>query len=665
VHAADMVTILVELAMILVLARAAGWLFTKIGQPGVVGEILAGILLGPSLLGTELSENLFPMDTRPFLGLLANLGLVLFMFVVGLELDTSLIKGRGRVAASVSISSILLPFSLGIALAAVLPESLRVGEDFWPFALFVGAAMSVTAFPVLARILTDRNMHRTETGGLALACAATDDILAWTLLAVVIAIGGGQGESDQWLVALAVPFALFALFVVRPQLNRLTDAYARAGRLTPGILSVVLLGLLLSSAATEYLHVHFIFGAFLFGAILPHEGAAALRHEILVRLEQISVLLLLPVFFLVSGLNVDLRGLSGDNVLQLALILAVAIGGKYVGAYLGARSAGVAHWQANSLGILMNTRGLTELVILNVGRELGLIGDTLFTMLVVMAVVTTVMTGPLLGRAYPKRRVARDIAEAERAALGDEVATRVLVIATPEADSTPLVDAGFALLDGVRPAEVVVAALEPQIKKLEMGSGLTDELAEMAAAMERQQVLVKRGEERGIPVRIRANPSEDVAADLVTLTEAIRPEYVVGWTDEPSAAAVMGQAEGLVALVGPGAAFSDGLPVAVEWQPDPDGDAAVVVACRIAGMLGSPLVLRADNQGRRYQAMRTALAERGVRLLEPSDDPVGLEVTATDGRSPGSGDVRVRAELDAVPVEWDEAHLGAAAVRAD
>ena len=156
-------------------------------------------------------------------------------------------------------------------------------------------------------------MHRTETGGLALACAATDDVLAWTLLAVVIAIGGGQGESDQWLVALAVPFALLALFVIRPQLNRLTDAYNKAGRLTPGILSVVLLGLLLFSAATEYLHVHFIFGAFLFGAILPHEGAAALRHEILIRLEQISVLLLLPVFFLVSGLNVDLRGLKATT----------------------------------------------------------------------------------------------------------------------------------------------------------------------------------------------------------------------------------------------------------------------------------------------------------------------------------------------------------------
>ena len=652
-HAYDIARILVELATILVLARAAGWAFTKMGQPAVVGEILAGILLGPSILGAELSQDLFPVDSRPFLGLLASLGLVLFMFVVGLELDVSLIKGRGRVAASVSIASILLPFSLGIALAAVLPDSLRVGDDFWPFALFVGAAMSVTAFPVLARILTDRGMHRTETGGLALACAATDDILAWTLLAVVIAIGGGQGESDQWLVALAVPFALVALFVIRPQLNRLTDAYNKAGRLTPGILSVVLLGLLLFSAATEYLHVHFIFGAFLFGAILPHEGAAALRHEILVRLEQISVLLLLPVFFLVSGLNVDLRGLNGDNLLQLLLILAVAICGKYVGAYVGARSAGVPHWQANSLGILMNTRGLTELVILNVGRELGLIGDTLFTMLVVMAVVTTVMTGPLLTQAYPKRRIARDIAEAERAALGDEATTRALVVATPGAASTPMLEVAFGLLDGISSAEVVVAAFEPQRAKLEMGSGLTDELAEMAETMERQQVLVRAGEEVGIPVRIMANPSGDVTADLVALAEALRPQFLVAWSNDESTDQVVAVVDCPLVLVDPSTVLAG--PLAVEWTPDPDGDQALVVAIRLANRSGVPLGLPAVTDNRRYQAMRSSLRDRGIALDDPAEG--ALVISGVDGQ----GALRVRAELDATPIDWATVDLGAVA----
>ena len=646
----DISTILAELAAIIVLARTTGWLFTKVGQPAVVGEITAGILLGPSILGTDLSETLFPLDTRPYLAVLASLGLVLFMFVVGLELDTKLIKGNGRVAGSVSVASILLPFTLGFGLAYILRDDHQQSDGFWPFALFIGAAMSVTAFPVLARILTDRKMHRTETGGIALACAATDDILAWTLLAVVIAIGGGEGEEHGWLVFLAVPFALFALLVVRPQLTRLTAAYQRAGRLTPGIMSVVLVGLLLFAAATEYLHVHYIFGAFLFGAIMPHEGAAALRHEILIRLEQISVLLLLPVFFLLSGLSVNIRGLSGENVVQLVLILAVAIGGKYVGAYLGARSAGVPHWQANSLGILMNTRGLTELVILNVGRELGLIGDTLFTMMVVMALVTTLMTGPLLTRAYPKRRVARDIAEAERAALGDTVTTRALVVARPETDSSTLVEVAFGLLGATRPAEVVVAALEPQKEKLEMGSGLTDELAEMAATMERQQVLVKAGEDVGIPVRVRANPSSDLTGDLAVLAEALAPQYLVVWADDPAAPEVTAATDCPVVQVQPGTVLAG--PLAVEWQADSDSDAAVVVACRIAGRSGAPLELRADGDTRRLQGMLDALVARGVRLSEAAEG--ALVISGVDGQ----GHLRVRAELDATPVDWTNVELG-------
>jgi Kef-type K+ transport system membrane component KefB len=654
VHAVEISTILVELAVIIVLARIMGWLFTKVGQPAVVGEITAGILLGPSIIGMELSNELFPLDTRPYLAVLAALGLVLFMFVVGLELDTSLIKGNGRVAGSVSVASILLPFTLGFGLSALLQDDHQQSDDFLPFALFIGAAMSVTAFPVLARILTDRKMHRTETGGIALACAATDDILAWTLLAVVIAIGGGQGEENQWLVFLAVPFALVALLVIRPQLTRLTTAYEKAGRLTPGIMSVVLVGLLLFAAATELLHVHYIFGAFLWGAILPHEGAAALRHEILIRLEQISVLLLLPVFFLLSGLNVNLRGLSGENLVQLLMILAVAIGGKYLGAYLGARSAGVPHWQSNSLGILMNTRGLTELVILNVGRDLGLIGDTLFTMMVVMALVTTLMTGPLLSRAYPRRRVERDIAEAERAALGDTATTRVLVVARPGTDSSTLVEVAFGLLGSTQPAEVVVAALEPQKDRLEMGSGLTDELAEIAATMERQQVLVKAGEDAGIPVRVMANPSSDLTGDLVVLADAVAPQYLVVWADDPTAPEVAEATDCPVVHVQPGTVIAGAL--AVDWQPNSDGDAAVVVACRLAGHSGAALELRSASDNRRFHGMRETLAERGVALSEAGDG--ALVISGTEG----GGELRVRAQVDATPVDWATVELGAVSV---
>ena len=547
---------------------------------------------------------------------------------------------------------------MGIGLAALVLDDLRPDKaDFWPFALFIGAAMSITAFPVLARILTDRRMHRTETGGLALACAATDDVLAWTLLAVVIGIAGGDSKGPDWLVFLAVPFALVAIFVVRPALTVLTRMYAKAGELTPAILSIVLVGLLLFAAATEYLHVHFIFGAFLFGAVMPHEHAAAMRHEILVRLEQISVLLLLPVFFLVSGLQVDIQGLGTENILPLLAILAVAIVGKYVGAYLGARSAGVPHWQANALGILMNTRGLTELIILTVGLQLELLSRDLFTMMVIMALVTTVMTGPLLHFAYPARRINRDIAEAERAALGDQASDRALVIAREGRDSLALVELAAALLKtSTRATEIVVAALAPQTRKLEMGTGLSGELAEMAAAMERQEKLVRRGRELDVPVRIIANPSAEPEVDLAELLGVIAPQFFVAWTDDELAARVGTASPSPVTTVSPHVdTLAPGSPIRVAWTQTPDGDTALLLGCRVAGALGSPLDV--DGDGRRVERLRETLAERGIRLAEPDEGTFPVIFGAPGGHA----DVSVRADQDANPVDFTTAELGQSA----
>lgn len=662
--AADITTILLELALILVLARLAGFLFAKVGLPSVVGEILAGVLLGPSLLGADLSQQLFPLDARPFLSLLANIGLVLFMFVVGLELDMKLIRGRERVAGAVSLTSILVPFSLGLLLAGYLATDHQVGGSFWPFALFIGASMSVTAFPVLARILTDRGMHRTETGGLALACAATDDVLAWTLLAVVIGIGGG-GDADHgpgWLVLLAIPFAIFALTMVRGQLNRLTVAYQRAGRLTPGILAVVLVGLLVFSAITEMLHVHFIFGAFLFGAIMPQEGAEALRHEILVRLEQLSVLLLLPVFFLVSGLNVNLRGLSAENLVQLAAIMAVAVGGKYGGAYVGARLSGVPHWQANALGILMNTRGLTELVILNVGRELGLLSDELFTMLVIMAILTTVMTGPWLKRAYPDQRVRRDVAEAERAALGGDAATsRVLIVTDVDAENAAAIEVAGALLADHDRAEIVVASLQEQTQKVDLGSGLTDELATIAATMERTQGLVALGDSLGVPVRMIAHTSGDLAADLADLAAALAPVALLQRADDPNRAAVAVAVDCPVfTLAANPVVPSEADAVIVEWSGGPDADAAVVAGAHLASRFDKPLLVTsaAGASTRRHQALVESLAGRGV-VLGGTDAgaPFTIAALGVDGVALG-----VRAEVAATPVDWSTVKLGGVGV---
>lgn len=651
----DITVILAQLALIIVVARLAGLAAGRVGIPPVVGEIIAGVLLGPSLLGAELSEQLFPLDTRPFLGLLASIGLVLFMFVVGLELDVSLVKGRGRVAASVSLMSIALPFAMGFGLAILLKDLRFEGAEVVPFALFIGASMSITAFPVLARILTDRRMHRTETGGLALACAATDDVLAWTMLAVVIGVAGGEGHGHgpDWVIYLAIPFALVAIFVVRPALTVLTSMYRKAGELTPSILSIVLVGILLFSAATEYLGVHFIFGAFLFGAILPHEDAAQLRHEILVRLEQISVLLLLPVFFLVAGLGVDIRGLSAENYLQLVAILAVAILGKYVGAYVGARSAGVPHWQANSLGILMNTRGLTELVILTVGRELHLLSDELFTMMVVMALVTTIMTGPLLSLAYPARRVARDIAEAERAALGDEAVDRILVLVQEGQDNRVLVDLAVGALGGAGPAEIVIADITPQGRPLEVGSGMSLDLAEMAASMERQQVLVRRGEELGVAVRVMAHPSADVDQDLVELVGVLEPQGLIVWSDDPSRQAVTAANESPVIVVPAGTPVAeDDAGVLVHWSGDVDSEAAVVLGARLALVRGTDLAI-AGTGGRRLGAVRQQLGERGVPLVEVSEaGPLAAAPIELSGAGATGQGIRVRAELDAAPVDF-------------
>lgn len=670
----DIAVVLALLALIIVVARIAGALVAKVGIPPVVGEIAAGVMLGPSLLGMELSNEIFPTEQRGFLDVLARVGLVLFMFVVGLELDLKLIKGREKVAGAVSICSIILPFSLGIGLAHVFvnsdaTEALKpAGADFWPFALFMGAAMSITAFPVLARILTDRRMHRTETGGLALACAATDDIIAWTLLAVVLAIAGvdgGHGHLPSWAIYLAIPFVLVAIFVVRPALTWLTRAYQKAGELTPTILSVVLVGMLLFAATTEVLGIHYIFGAFLFGAIIPHEQAAALRHEILVRLEQISVLLLLPVFFLISGLKVDIQGLGAEHIVPLLAILAVAIIGKYVGAYVGARLQKVPHWQASSLGLLMNTRGLTELIILNVGLEKGLLSQELFTMMVIMALVTTVMTGPLLGFTYPQRRVARDIAEAERAALGEDAVDRILVLAHDGQDNRLLVDLAIGALAGARPAEIVIADLTPQGRALEVGSGMSLDLAEMAAAMERQQVLVHHGEEKGVPVRVIAHPSADVQQDLVELVGVLRPQGLVAWSDDPSLAGVVAANESPVVVAPAGTPVPDAdAAVVVHGSNDVDGDAAVVLGARLAIVRGTTLEVR--GEGRRTTGARTALAARGVRVVDAAEDagPLAAAPLVLSGASSGQGGISVRAELDAAPTDFATVALGEVAAPA-
>jgi Kef-type K+ transport system membrane component KefB len=639
---------LIDLVIILVLARLLGALARIVGQPPVVGEIIAGILLGPTLFSGKLTSHLFlvtnpakpPAGQPPlapinlvgsWLTAIATIGLVLFMFIVGYEVDRALFKGREQVAAAVSLGSIALPMAGGTLLGLWLVDGHPdITVKHVPAALFVGAAMSVTAFPVLARILTDRNMHRTRLGGLSIASAAVDDIAAWTLLAVVVTIVGSEASaSPTWHILLAPVYLAIMAFVVRPLLRKVNDRFVAIGRLTPDLLGIVVTLLVLSSFATEWMNVHYIFGAFIMGGCMPRESAVALREAILERLEQLSVLVLLPVFFVVSGINVDLSQIDAKGLGELLAILGVAVGGKFLGAYLGARAAGVGSRQAGALATLMNTRGLTELIILNVGLGLGALDPKLFTLMVLMALITTAMTGPIMAIVYPQRLVDRDIADAERAALGGDNAYRVLVVVN-SLDKTDLVDTAIDLAVARRPARVVLARLVPQKKtdRLEVGTGLGSELLVMTRTLSDLHTLAGRGAGRGVetPVHVKYSENElsvdltrlitDLEPDLVLLDgeTAVAPHNFMPRIVRQQLTAPDGATEIAVLLHGGGA----------------DEAAAVQVGAQLATARGLPLVL----VGGRGQRLAAELTRRGIDARGGDRSDTAVVVGSTD--APGT-----------------------------
>lgn len=395
--------VLLALAVVILVARACGALFRYAGQPAVVGEVVAGIALGPSLLGRvspATASYVLPPRVAPFLEIIAEVGVVLFMFLVGLELDTDRLRERARTTVAVSHASIALPFALGGGLAFGLHPRLSSKDvPFLPFALFFGVSLSVTAFPVLARILTDRRMQKTRLGVLALACAAVDDVTAWCLLAFVVSITRSNGLAAVRTLALSLAFVLVMVLGVRRVALRFVRRQELRQALPQGAVAVVFIGLLLSALVTEAIGIHAIFGAFLLGAILPHDSRLA--RELVRRLEDVVVVLFLPAFFAFTGLHTELSLLGGSgNWLICGVVVAAASLGKFGGSYVAARLTGLGARDAASLGVLMNTRGLMELVVLNVGLDLHVISGTLFAMLVVMAVVTTAATTPLLALFY-------------------------------------------------------------------------------------------------------------------------------------------------------------------------------------------------------------------------------------------------------------------------
>ena len=416
-HAGDPIsTALVAVAVIMLTAQLLGALLERCGQPRVIGEILGGIALGPSLLGVVapgLEAGLFGAAVRPQLNLLGQLGLALFMFLIGLELNPALLRGRLPLASRISAVGIALPLALGIGLAELLEgwlPDLLPGHFALAGALFMGTAMAITAFPVLARILQERALVGQPLGALSITVAAIDDLASWILLAAVVAFartGSPLGALQPLL--LTGLWALVLLVGLRPLRGWLERHYRRRGALGPVLQVSLLAGALLSGAVTEAIGVHLIFGAFLWGLAMPRD--AALRQALEDRLQAVVLQLMLPLFFAISGLNTELTALNSPALgLATLLVLLVAVLGKFAGTWATARLSGVPPREAQALGWLLNTRGLTELVILNVGLSLGVISTTLFSIGVLMAITTTVMTGPLLERlGYGRQGLAKPL----------------------------------------------------------------------------------------------------------------------------------------------------------------------------------------------------------------------------------------------------------------
>jgi Kef-type K+ transport system membrane component KefB len=391
--------VLLALTVVIITARAMGALFSYLGQPAVIGEVLAGIFLGPSVLGRiapDVASYVLPLAVAPFLGVLAQVGVVIYMFLVGLELDFKQIRASGHATIVISHASIVAPFILGSALALILYPRLSTSDvPFTVFALFSGVSMAVTAFPVLARILTERGAHKSRLGVMALTCAAVDDVTAWCLLALVVGIAGTRMGGGLITIGLSLVYIAAMIVLVRPGIQKLVALQERRGDMSKGVLAIVFVGMLLSALATEFIGIHAIFGAFVLGALVPHDSRVA--RELGAKLGDVVVVLLLPAFFAYTGLRTKVSLVSGPEQWALCvLIILTACLGKFGGSSIAARLSGLRWTDSAAIGILMNTRGLMELVVLNIGLDLRVISPTLFAMLVIMAVVTTMATTPVL-----------------------------------------------------------------------------------------------------------------------------------------------------------------------------------------------------------------------------------------------------------------------------
>ena len=403
--------LLAQIITIILVARVFGWICRKIGQPTVIGEMIAGIVLGPSLVGMlfpEYSAMLFPKESLGNLQFLSQIGLILFMYVVGMELDLSVLKNKAKDAVVISHASIIIPFTMGTVLAYFIYQDFApAGVEFSSFCLFLGIAMSITAFPVLARIVQERGLHRTRIGALVITCAAADDVTAWCILAAVIAIvKAGSFVSSLYIIGLSIAYVFLMLWVVKPFLKRIGDLYGNKDVISKPVIAIFFLTLLISSYTTEIIGIHALFGAFMAGAIMPEN--MRFRSIFIEKVEDVSQVMLLPLFFVFTGLRTQIGMLNDPALWKVCgLIIAVAVVGKFLGSAITARFVGQNWRDSFTIGALMNTRGLMELIVLNIGYDLGVLSTEIFSMMVIMALATTFMTGPaldLIGYIYNRKK---------------------------------------------------------------------------------------------------------------------------------------------------------------------------------------------------------------------------------------------------------------------
>jgi Kef-type K+ transport system membrane component KefB/nucleotide-binding universal stress UspA family protein len=526
--------LIVQLIVIIALSRVIGRGARALGQPLVIAEVVAGIVLGPSLLGwlaPEVMQGLFPQSSMSILKMLSQVGLILFMFLIGLELDPKLLKGRGHSSVAISHTSIIVPFALGAGAGALwLYEVLaEPSVSFSSFVLFMGVAMSITAFPVLARILTERRLLQSRVGAIAITCAAVDDVTGWCLLAFVVSIVRASDVTHAaWTTFFTLLYIGFMLFAVRPFLARLGARVASREGLTQNVVAATLILLLASSWATEFIGIHALFGAFLLGAIIPKEGGLATA--LAEKLEDVAVVLLLPVFFAYSGLRTQI-GLLNDAqswVICGAIILLACLG-KFGGSAIAARLTGLRWREAGAVGILMNTRGLMELIVLNIGLDIGVISPKLFTMMVVMALVTTFMTTPLLRWIYPFDEMARDrLVPASEEPLATVPAPFTVMMCVSHGRGGPgMVTLAHALTSqGQQPSQLYALHLIPTSERASFHLRHEAQPADASALTP----LLERASKLSLPVRPLSFVSGEPGADICRTAVAKQANLILlGW----------------------------------------------------------------------------------------------------------------------------------------